>query len=170
VKKVQLTAIARHKLKDIEQSLIPHLPDGETNRGFQGSSVRVWLEDNPYASLRRGEHLALRVDACGVCVGYIPELSTLDGYIKEAEEKGDTYTIEKNTKRKADAGAIREQLFSEYDNDYTKQEWFAHVCELLYAKQGQTGFIGYQEYSELCQAGKADGWHLVYVSIEFDYD
>jgi len=149
----QLTALRYEHVQDIAESLVPK------------NSVQVFREENPKDS----SGVAYKIICKGVCIGYMPDLKTLRKYYS------DTTTMAEQTRirewGRADK-AIRTQYGIDYDQSGTEQ-WVGRITTLLYATDAnwtpnKIVAIEWQEYSDLCQAGKAEGYKLRQVSVLFD--
>jgi len=147
---IPITGLRYHDINKIAEALVPK------------NMVAIRAEGNPAAS--RGT--AYRIDCKGVTIGYINELATLRKWYREAKtEDGRT---EKLLIGKA-VRAVRDQFKIDEDNlGYT--EWPGEIATILYAtdegwNSSPIKAVEFDEYSLLCQAGRAHGYRLRQVSI-----
>ncbi len=114
---------------------------------------------------RTCDGIAYKCSTKGVCIGYLPLLRTLRGYMNDA------YSDEARERVRQwglATKAIRQQLKIDRDN-IGQTEWKAYVAGLLYSKDGK--WIEFQEYSDLCQSNPAEAakWRLEQVSVDFRF-
>ena len=157
----QLSPMKYADVQDIEKNIIPaSKPNakGESLKaGFKGSYVKIWLEPNQYAS----NGLAVRCEAFGKLIGYLPELKSVTEWKGEGHEW--TKAVE----------AIGNQIKSEYDTNGfigTKDEqyWKGNVAECRY-KSTKDGLTRWKTYTELIDLSpeEQEDWHLDAVSVSF---
>ena len=141
---VKLNALAYGDIAQIEDCVVPK------NR------CTILAVENEHAS----NGVAYVVYCKGLLIGYIPELATLRGYLKDANtQEAQARVIEWGKATRA----VRDQFRIDADNNGA-EEWAATVAGLLYCKDEE--WLEYQEYSDLAQAGGADGFHLRQLAVD----
>ena len=143
---IKLTGLAHHKAAEIAESLVP------------GNVAFIIREDNPKGS----NGIAYRCECKGHLIGYVPELATLRKYYREATSEDERNRIKAWGEC---VKACRNQFAIDFDNN-GQERWKSRVSGLLYYNNGQ--WIEFDEYSALCQEGKADGWALRQIAVCVD--
>lgn len=144
----RLTPVKHGDVSEIAEGIIPK--NSLSPSTFKGTYVTIWLEPNEYAT----GGLAVRVDAKGCKLGYLPEL----GSVTEWKGENDPWT-------KA-VEAIRNQLFLDYERLGTDR-WSGFVAACRYISKGKvTQYKTYEEYTVLPE-GERGAWKLEQVAVEF---
>ena len=146
---VKLTALRHGDIGKIEDGIVPK------NR------CAIAAEVNEHAS----NGVAYVAYCKGLKIGYIPELKTLRGYLRDAKtQEAQSRVIEWGKATRA----VRDQFRIDADNN-GQAEWAATVAGLLYCCEGNPDtWLEYQAYSDLAQAGNAGGFHLRQLAVSVD--
>lgn len=147
---VKLTGIAHSKASEIEESVVPRnyavIKREPNEKGTDGIAYACYCK--------------------GLMIGYVPELPTLRKYYSEARTESKRHEISVWGHA---VKSCRYQFKIDYENNGT-DEWKASICGLIYCKETSSceTWIEFDEYSELCQQGMADGFVLRQISVLVD--
>lgn len=151
---VQLNGLQHGGVQKIAENIIPATSQNSV-RPFRGSYATVRAEENPYAT----NGVAYAVWCQGERIGYIPEVSTLEAWGREAVAEANRERAEDLRQRYQSTKAMRDQFRIDEMNDLP-QEWKVHVYACIWVKD--------KVWKSSDELTDFDGWELAMLSINMD--
>jgi hypothetical protein len=116
--------------------------------------VFIYREENKKDS----SGVAYKIECKGVSIGYLPDIKTLRGYLKDCnDDKQYSNLVEWGKAVKA----IREQFKLDFNN-LGQENWLGTIAEVLYTNGKE--WIGFCDFSDLKEPA---GWTLSQIAVTF---